>query len=216
MSNTPEYRTAHGIVEGAANTLRVGDSAFHLPPGAIFDVYTAGAIRPQRADKLTLFISVDRLLNPTPRAGAIAKGDGYVVRTEITYRGPPPAEGFSQEVDPKALRGPVALQELGLLELVRTTPPPTEHHADHVYRPITPEGDHQGAEIFCGLAWPNDPARINGQCRMAYHTPSGLRVQSYFEHGLLKHWPLVAKEVKERVLQYQLKERTAFQPTPRG
>jgi hypothetical protein len=202
MSNTPAYRAAHGIVEGAANALRVGDSVFHLPPGVIFDVYTAEAIQPHRADKLTLFISVDRLLNPTPRTGAIARGDGYVVRTEISYRGPP-AEGLGHEVDPTALRGPVALQSLGLLQFVRTTPPPTASHADHVYRPIHP--DHQGAEIFCGLAWPNDPARVNGLCRTAYHTQSGLLVQSYFEYGLLKHWQVVVKQVKEKVSQYQLK-----------
>lgn len=204
ISNTPEYRVAHGIVEGMANTLRVGDSAFQLPPDAVFDVYTADAIQPYRADKLTLFISVDRLLNPAPRAGAIAKGDGYVVRAEISHRGPP-AEGFSHEVDPQALRGPVARQDLGLLEFVRATPPPTAYHADHVYRPIHQEGDQRDVEIFCGLAWPNDPARINGLCRTAYHTPSGLLVQSYFEYGLLRHWLVVTKEVKERVSQYQLK-----------
>jgi hypothetical protein len=213
MSNTPEYRAAHGIVEGRANTLRVGDSAFQLPPGAVFDVYTADAIQPGRADKLTLFISVDRLLNPAPRAGAIAKGDGYVVRTEISHRGLA-AEGFGHEVDPKTLHGPAARQDLGLLEFVRATPPPTAYHADRVYRPIHQEGDRRDVEIFCGLAWPNDPARISGLCRTAYHTPSGLLVQSYFDYDLLRHWPVVAREVGERVSQYQLKRQASRQRPP--
>jgi hypothetical protein len=147
MSNTSEYRLAHGIVEGAANTLRVGDSVFHLPPDACFDVYTADAIQPHRADRLTLFINVDRFLNPAPRTGAIAKGDGYVVRTEISYRGPLPAGGYGPEVDPQALRAPVVRQDLGLLEFVRVAPPPTEHHADHVYRPIHQQGDPRVTEM---------------------------------------------------------------------
>ncbi|WP_236214586.1 hypothetical protein [Metapseudomonas otitidis] len=61
-ANTPEYRAAHGIVEGSVNLIEVAGDVFQLPPGADFDVYSYGDIKMGEADKLIVRIHMSHAI----------------------------------------------------------------------------------------------------------------------------------------------------------
>ena len=70
--HTPEYREAHGLVEGGDNRVEVSGVPFRVPSDLEFDVYSAGDIRPGKADELTLHLFIDQAGlhkgNPVPTA----------------------------------------------------------------------------------------------------------------------------------------------------
>lgn len=61
-ANTPEYRAAHGIVEGSVNLIEVAGDVFQLPPGADSDVYSYGDIKMGEADKLIMWIHMSHAI----------------------------------------------------------------------------------------------------------------------------------------------------------
>lgn len=204
MSNTLKYRSAHGIVEGQANTIFIGQSRIVIPQGTVFDVYTSGDIRPNQADRLHLYINMASALGVDPERASSAKLDRYVVRAEVTGR-----EKFSSENGmffyERALSEPNVRKNMGLIEYTRSLSPPSEHSGIYLYKSIeeSPVGLFpQHTEIHCSLAWPHDETKTNGLCRASYYIPN-LVVQTFFDYSLLPHWRLVLNEVDERLSQYQ-------------
>lgn len=209
MSNTPEYRAAHGIVEGQESTILVGQSKFRLPAETVFDVYTSGDIYPNQADQLHLYINMARALNVDSslveyhRPNKLGR---YIVRVEIKYRGRPSAEN-SIFFSAKRLSDPRVREDLNLIEYRHLSPPPTEYSEQFIYKAI--EKSSTGifplhTEISCSVVWSNDETKRNGLCWMTYYLP-GLVVQSFFSHDLLAHWKEILGEVSGAVSMHKEK-----------
>lgn len=206
LSNTPEYRVAHGIVEGQENTVLIGQSKFRLPPETIFDVYTSEEIRQHQADRLNLYINMARALNVDPAQAEVYrphKLGKYIVRVEIKYRRSHSAENsiFFYE---KPLGEPRVREDLKLIEYQLLAPSPTEYSEQYLYKAI--EKSSVGlfppyTEISCSVVRPNDEARRNGRCRMAYYVP-GLVVQSFFSLDLLPEWQIILDKASRDVSRY--------------
>ncbi|MDU9416753.1 hypothetical protein [Pseudomonas sp. zfem005] len=194
--HTPEYRAAHGIVEGEANTIEVSGTTFRVPNDVEFEVYSSGDIHPGKADELTLRLFIDQAGihkgNPVP----VARDSR--VRVEISKMGDPNGKSYFEGEKERA-EAPIARPSMELIEYPLKVPAAqAEHSGTSVY--VAADGVRgNGREFYCSVGWPKDPAKTNGSCRAYYFLTSGLMVQVFFEYSALANWNVIMSEVRREV-----------------
>lgn len=195
-THTPEYRAAHGLVEGGDNRVEVSGVPFRVPSDLEFDVYSAGDIRPGKADELTLHLFIDQAGlhkgNPVPTARDSR------IRVEISRMGDPNGKSYFEGEKERA-EAPIVRPALGLAEYPLKGPAAeAEYSGTYVYVPSDgPRGN--GREFFCSVAWPKDPVLRNGHCRAYYYLGSGLQVRVFFEYSALVNWHVIMETVRREV-----------------
>ncbi|WP_147466602.1 hypothetical protein [Pseudomonas cichorii] len=200
--NTPEYRTAHGVIEGKSNTIQVAGSTFRLPRDVEFDVYTAGVIQAAKADMLTLYFNMGFLFTP-PRAGPAGKGEKHMIRTEISTKGNPAQRVSLLSVEKTGT--PVERTDLDLIEYPVNDPSFTDVSRTYIYQTRGSDNTTPPTEFFCWIVWSKDSSRKNGTCRTSFYSQSGLLIQSFFSYDLLKDWKSINKEVHDKTDAYVMK-----------
>jgi len=184
------YRAAHGIVDGAANELRVKGVLLRFPPEYLPMPYSADEIVAGRADRVTVDLDLGSWFDPRPTARSrfIA-----LVQVEIEkYRVENPEISQSQLAQP--WKSVSEVPELGLREYVSAKEGGGWGY--RIYVPLdarvkTPRG---GMIVYECLG--RVEARPD-RCRTQYQHPSGPYVQYYLSGQLLPRW----KEVHTEVLQ---------------
>ncbi|MCU9950592.1 hypothetical protein [Pseudomonas sp. PDM13] len=200
-THTPEYRAAHGIVEGAANTIEVSGVSFRIPNDVEFDVYSSEDIRPGKADELSLLLFIDQAGihkgNPVPTAR------NSRVMVDILKMGDPNGKTYF-EAEKEEAETPVARPTLGLIEYPLKGPAAeAEYSGAYVYVPADgPRGN--GREFFCSVARPKDPVLRNGDCNAYYYLGSGLQVRVLFEYSALVNWRVIMEAVRREVSGIQM------------
>jgi hypothetical protein len=195
-TNSPEYRAAHGIVEGEANTVEVSGVSFRVPSDVEFEVYSTEEIRPDKADELTLLLFIDQ--------AGIHKGSpppvtrDSRVRVEISRMGDPNGKSYF-EGEKQRVGVPIARPEWGLIEYPLKVPAAqAEFSGTFVY--VASEGvQGNGREFYCSVGRPSELKERNGSCRAYYFLPSGLMVQVFFEYSALVNWEIIMSEVRREL-----------------
>lgn len=203
--NTPEYRAAHGVVEGNVNIVEISGVLFRLPEDTDFDVYSSGVIQPGRADRLTIRLYMDRR-GLRDRKNFSTEGLTWI---DISRMGDPNGRKNLQ-IEQERLGLPTVRPSLGLVEYPLQEPvSQAEYSGSYIY---VPYGESKGSvrELYCTVAWPKDPDKVNGDCRASYYLDSGLLVQVLFPYRALVNWKSVMKAAVEEV------ERIEFKASARG
>lgn len=200
-ANSPEYRAAHGIVEGEANTVEVSGVSFRVPSDVEFEVYSTEEIRPGKADELSLLLYIGQ--------AGIHKGDPVPtardsrIRVDISRMGDPGGKSYFEGEKERA-EAPVVRPALGLVEYPLKGPAAeAEYSGAYVYIPLDGPRGH-GREFFCSVARPKDPVLRNGDCNAYYYLDSGLQVRILFEYSALVNWRVIMETVRREVDDIQI------------
>ncbi|MET1078883.1 MAG: hypothetical protein ABWY06_12780 [Pseudomonas sp.] len=190
-ANTPEYRQAHGLVEGRDNRIVVGATRFRIPAALPVEVYTGGPIQPGRADTLTLYLDFPGRLEQPADLGILSPS---TVRVEIKD-----IPGGEEQLTPLS-RQDARWQrvfdrpDLGL----------TEFHDLQFdggwgyisYQSLAPDARTPlGAPIQ--LACSGFPVGTVHQCRGEFRMPAGPYVWYFISVDLLPHWRDVQRGIVE-------------------
>ncbi len=205
MSDASARKSEHGLVEGMANTIKVGSASFRIPPEVRFDVRTEGVAEPGRAETLIIYINVANLMENPPAENNETLGRN-IVRVEIRSHAYHPGNSIFSRAE--SLGAPRTREDLGLLEYPGTGGGQTDYSRSWKYRSIAPNerGDFpMHTEIFCQVAWPDDPKKINGTCNSTYYTKTGIAVESFFSFDLLNKWDSVLDVVVNAANEYEVK-----------
>ncbi|QZX85601.1 hypothetical protein [Metapseudomonas otitidis] len=198
--NTPKYRAAHGVVEGDVNVIEVSGVLFRLPKDTDFDVYSSGVIQPGRADRLTIRLYMDhRGLHDRKKIST--EGLTWI---DISRMGDPNGKTNFQ-VEQERLGLPTVRPSLGLIEYPLQEPvSQAEYSGSYIYIPY---GEAKGSvrELYCTVAWPKDPDKVNGDCRASYYLDSGLLVQVLFPYRALVNWKSIMRAVVQELGRIEIK-----------
>ncbi|MFV0885189.1 hypothetical protein ACNKH9_00495 [Metapseudomonas otitidis] len=195
-ANTPEYRAAHGIVEGSVNLIEVAGDVFQLPPGADFDVYSYGDIKMGEADKLIMRIHMSHAIEGKD-VSASANGVS-VVWVDILKMGDTQGKTYLEAKEDR-LGVPVERKSLDLVEYPLSMPlSEAEYSGEYIYVPADGVSGN-GREFFCSVARPKDPSKTRGDCRAFYYLSSGLLVDVLFDYRALPNWKAIMEEVRQTV-----------------
>lgn len=113
MSNESTRKTEHGIVERAANIVKIGNTSFRIPSEAHFDVRTEGVMEVGHAERLILYVNVADLMKKPPAEKSETLGPD-VVRVEIRSHVYHPGNSIFTHME--NLDAPRIRDELGLVE----------------------------------------------------------------------------------------------------
>lgn len=220
QENTEEYFKAHGIVQGQPNELRIGGTLFRFPAGVGLNPYTAQEVyrtkdgSPMtlsskecleqgkcekvatpivkgRADKVTLFLDVERSFLPQSKAFG-SRGTGSMVSVQISSS---PNNRQTQDkiaTQRAILRNQQELQELGLVEYVfADRKNPGDAHLLYLAKNITaPLGDR--LIIDCEPQYDSKKegfVDLPAFCTVTYQTSPGIMVVYGFDGEiLLSQW----------------------------
>ncbi|MGC8101359.1 hypothetical protein [Metapseudomonas otitidis] len=165
-ANTPEYRAAHGVVEGSVNLIEVAGDVFQLPPGADFDVYSYGDIKMGEADKLIMRIHMSHAIEG--KDASASENGVSVVWVDILKMGDPQSKTYLEAKEDR-LGVPVERKSLDLVEYPLNMPlSEAEYSAEYIYVP-TDGVSGNDREFFCSVARPKDPSKARGDCRAFYY-----------------------------------------------
>ncbi|WP_165665262.1 hypothetical protein [Metapseudomonas otitidis] len=195
-ANTPEYRAAHGIVEGSVNLTEVVGDVFQLPPGADFDVYFYGDIKMGEVDKLIMRIDMSHAIEG--KDVSASENGVSVVWADILKMGDPQGKTYL-EAKKDRLGVPVERKSLDLVEYPLNMPlSEAEYSAEYIHVPADGVSGN-GREFFCSVARPKDPSKTRGECPAFYYLSSGLLVDVLFDYRAIPSWKAIMEEVRQTV-----------------
>lgn len=109
------------------------------------------------------------------------------------------------QIEQERLGLPTVRPSLGLVEYPLQEPvSQAEYSGSYIY---VPYGESKGSvrELYCTVAWPKDPDKVNGDCRASYYLDSGLLVQVLFPYRALVNWKSIMKAAVEEVERIEFK-----------